>query len=136
MKIEYVRQQIQASKARSAWQRGVNTYALELLDSLEERIDYEKREPASPRELVLWLLNGAQYWQQFSEGGCALISNFDIAERLCSPSELRKLIDSRGVLKERPNARENWIECQARALFQASKLICTVWPLYVGKEVR
>lgn len=136
MKIEYVRQQIQASKARSAWQRGVNTYALELLDSLEERIDYEKREPANPRELVAWLLNGAQDWTQYSEDGCALIYNYHIAERLCNPSELRKLINSRGVLKDRPNARENWIECQARALYQAGELVRNAWPLFDGKEVR
>lgn len=136
MKIEYVRQQIQASKARSAWQRGVNAYALELLDSLEERIDYEKREPANPHELVEWLLNGARDWKQYSEGGCALIFDYHIAERLCSPSELRKVVNSRGVLKDRPNPRETWLECQARALYQAAKLIYNIWPLYVGKEVR
>ena len=136
MKIEYVRQQIEASKARSAWQRGVNAYALELLDNLEWCIDYEKREPANPRELVAWLLNGAQNWMQYSEGGCALIYDGDIARRLCAPYELRKLRTADGYVKDRPNARETWIECQARALYQAGKLICNVWPLYDGKEVR
>lgn len=139
MNINYVRDIIVNRKTRSAWDRGVNEYALDLLTDLEPRIDYEGRTPGNPRELAAWLLNGAQDWTQYSEGGCALVYDIDIAKRLCSPSELKRLTNKCGFLKDRPNPRETWLECQARALWQAATLIYNAWPFYHGsaaKEVR
>ena len=49
----------------------------------------------------------------------SLIYNEDIAERLCTPSELKKTRHG----ERRPNAREEWLDTQARALFQAYNLI-------------
>lgn len=134
MKLEYVRNQIEARKTRSAWAKGVNEYAFELLEKLETRIEYEHREPANPHELADWMLNGAINWNQYSEGGCSLIYDGQIAKRLCNPSELKRLTNKAGALKDQPNPRETWIECQARALRQAAWLICDTWPLYNGKE--
>ena len=99
---------------RSAWSRGVKTYAFELVESLEDGADL-----SNERLLEKALLNGAGDWRQYSEGGCALCYNADIAERLCSPSELKRV---RGG-KRQPNSRENWLECQARALWQAAALV-------------
>ena len=99
---------------RSAWSRGVKTYAIELVDSLDDSTDL-----SNENLLNKAILNGAGDWQQYSEGGCALIYDSDIAERLCSPSELKK---NKGG-ERNPNARETWIDCQARALFQASRLV-------------
>ena len=99
---------------RSAWSRAVYTYASELVAGLEPSADLSN-EPML-REA---LLNGASDWQQYSEGGCALIYDSDIAERLCSPSELKRCKGG----ERQPNARENWIECQARALGQAANLV-------------
>ena len=99
---------------RSAWSRAVRAYAIELVESINETADLSN-ETLLNKEL----LNGAADWQQYSEGGCALIYDADIAERLCSPSELRK---NKGGERQ-PNARETWIDCQARALFQASRLV-------------
>lgn len=135
MKLEYIRNQIKTRKARSAWTKGVNEYAFELLEELETRIEYEHREPTNPRELTAWLLNGAADWMQYSCGGCSLIYDRQIAERLCNPSELKKLTSKAGLLKDQPNPRETWLECQARALYQAAQLICNTWPLYSKKEV-
>jgi hypothetical protein len=98
---------IQATSPRSAWSRGVKLYDLELLESLEG----EYTEAA--------LLNGAENWRAFSYGGCALIYDADIAERLCSPSELKR--KKGGDLP--PNASETWLDCQKRALTQAARLI-------------
>jgi hypothetical protein len=98
---------IQATNQRSAWSRGVKLYALELLESLES--DYT---PAA-------LLNGAENWRAFSYGGSALIYDADIAERLATASELKR--KKGGDLP--PNARETWLDCQTRALNQASRLI-------------
>jgi len=97
---------------RSAWGRGVTQYALEILDS----IDCENvRDLYTRAELERLALNGAESWSQYSQGGCSLIYDADIAERLCTPSELRK---TRGGERE-PNARESWLQVQARALRQA-----------------
>lgn len=104
-----------ARKDRSAWGRGVNAYALELVEELKERAEYEGRNPEPGKECREWMLNGAQDWEQYSWGGSALIYNSDIAERLCCPSELKKTRNG----ERRPNSREEWLDTQARALSQA-----------------
>lgn len=108
---------IEAKKERSAWRNGVKQYAVELLEDLAE--GYGDEEVCNWNMLHKMLLNGASSWQQYSEGGCSLIYDGQIAERLCSPSELKKTDHGR----KDPNDRENWIACQARALFQAEQLI-------------
>ena len=58
---------VAAHKAgRSAWARGVHAYAVELVESLEDGADLCTDE-------ILWksLLNGADNWRQYSEGGAA-----------------------------------------------------------------
>ena len=65
------------------------------------------------------MLNGADNWRQYSEGGCALCYDGQIAERLCAPWELRKTDNGR----KDPNPRESWIDVQSRALFQAAQLV-------------
>ena len=99
---------------RSAWARGVHAYAVELVEGLNDGADL-----SNERLLSKALLNGASDWQQYSEGGCALIYDADIAERLCSPSELKRCKGG----ERKPNARENWLDCQARALAQAAALV-------------
>lgn len=118
--IENIEKYLESKKARSAWDRGVKEYESELLEDLAERIDYERRTPANRGELVGWLLNGAESWDAFSWGGSSLIYNGDIAARLCTPSELKKTREG----ERRPNAREEWLDTQARALFQACQHIC------------
>jgi len=98
---------IESIKTRGAWQTAVKTYALELLEDMEGEFSAAK------------LLNGAKNWNAYSYGGCALIYDADIAERLCFPSELKR---KRGG-ELAPNARESWLDCQARALSQAASLI-------------
>ena len=98
----------------SAWSRAVHAYAVELVESLAESDDL-----SNETLLRKALLNGAGDWQQYSEGGCALVYNADIAERLCSPSELKRCKGG----ERNPNSRENWIECQTRALTQAANLV-------------
>lgn len=97
--------------ASGAWQRGVNLYALELVEQAET--------PLTLARLRETLLNGAQDWHQYSQGGCALIYDADIAERLCSPSELKR---KRGG-ELQPSTRETWLDVQTRALWQAEAMI-------------
>lgn len=108
---------LEARKDRSAWNKGVTAYAINLLDQYQERAEYEGREAASRKELEEWLLNGASTWGEYSWGGSALIYNGDIAKRLCNPSELKRTHNG----ERRPNSREEWLDTQARALAQAAK---------------
>lgn len=113
--IDTIRNAIEARKTRSAWDKGVTLYALELLDNVRDLPAADNRQ-----EIKKALLNGARDWREYSWGGCSLIYNADIAERLCSPSELKR---TRGG-EWRLNRREEWLDVQARALFQACRLIC------------
>lgn len=103
-----IREIIENEKVNSAWSKGVKLYAIELLDSLESE--------EVTKEL---LLNGATSWAEYSDGGCALICDCDIAERLCTPSELKK---NKGG-ENNPNREESWLNVQSRALRQASNMI-------------
>lgn len=114
---------LNARDDRSAWEKGVTTYAFDLVEELKERAEYEGRNPEPGKECREWMLNGAQDWSQYSWGGSSLIYNADIAERLCCPSELKK---TRGG-ERRPNSREEWLDTQARALNQAARLVSGIY---------
>lgn len=114
-KIEEIRKALEERKDRSAWNKGVTVYALELLEVYEERAKYEGRNAEDRKEFREWIKNGADGWEAYSWGGSSLIYNGDIAERLCCPSELKKTRNG----ERRPNSREEWLDVQARALYQA-----------------
>jgi hypothetical protein len=111
MKNQSLYTKIESIKPRSAWKRGVQSYALEMVESAEVELTLDNAKAA--------LLNGAQDWKQYSEGGCAEIYDAAIAERICTTSELKR--NKGGELQ--PNSRESWLDVQARALFQAFNLI-------------
>lgn len=108
---------IENKPARSAWARGVKAYALELLDNLAELTADKLANPTAVRAA---LLNGAENWQEYSDGGCSLIYDGDIAARVCTPSELKRTHNG----DRYPNSREIWLDVQARALSQAARLVC------------
>ena len=117
MKALDLLKKVENVKVRGARNNGVKMYAVELLDDAASNRECE--EFASLQELKEAILNGAKNWLQYSEGGCSLIYNSDIAKRLCAPSELKRTKNG----TNNPNNRENWIQVQARALFQAWELI-------------
>ena len=110
-----------ANKKRiSAWDRGCYLYAHDLLDTIES--EDITTDCADMQDV---LLNGASSWNQYSWSGCSLIYDIDIAERLCTPSELRKTRNG----ERRPNSSEEWLDVQARALWQA-------WYIVRGAAIR
>lgn len=111
-----IKETLETRKDRSAWDKGITIYALELLEEYAERAAYEGRQAANTAEFKEWLKNGASDWDQYSWGGSSLIYNSDIAERLCCPSELKKTRNG----ERRPNSHEEWLDTQARALRQAA----------------
>ena len=104
---------INAKHFRSAWDKGVKEYALEILENAED-IE-ECNEITLEKELLI----GAKDWEQYSWDGFALVWNEDIAKRLCTPSELKRT--KNGMRK--PNNSEYWLDAQTRALKQAYTLI-------------
>ena len=120
---ERMTKELEARKDRSAWNKGVTLYAFELVEELKERAEYEGRNPEPGKECREWMLNGAQDWNQYSWGGCSLIYDSDIAERLCCPSELKKTRNG----ERRPNSREEWLDTQARALHQAASRVMSLY---------
>ena len=115
----------------SAWERGVRATALDLIDKIEENALYSfDNYNEFPKIDEAFALNGASDWQQYSWGGSALIYNVDIAERFCTPSELKRVTGKGGL--RMPNSREDWLDVQARALRQAWRLIS--W--WLGENLR
>lgn len=120
--VERIATAVEQTKTRSAWSKGVKEYAEELVDELREAAEggyVEAWELSNRRLLEKAMLNGADNWSQYSEGGCALIYDADIAERLCTASEMKRTDNGR----KDPNPRESWIDVQSRALFQAAQLV-------------
>lgn len=120
--IKAVAEKVEQTKTRSAWDKGVKAYALEMLEEMAFNAEHGYIDAdvfSNSKTLREALLNGAQDWNQYSWGGCSLIYDGDIAERLCNPSELKKTRNG----ERRPNSREEWLDVQARALGKASYLI-------------
>ena len=110
---------IDKRRLRSAWDRGVRAYAHELLGNLFYWTVSMARKLDGLEEAEEKALNGAKSWEQYSRSGFSLAADWEIAERLCTPSELERC---RGGLRK-PNPREDWVDTQARALFQAWKML-------------
>lgn len=118
-----INNRLNARDDRGAWEKGVTAYAFDLVEELRERAEYEGRNPEPGKECREWMLNGAQDWNAYSWGGSSLIYNGDIAERLCTPSELKKTRNG----ERKPNSREEWLDTQARALFQACNRVARLY---------
>lgn len=102
-------------RGHSAWTRGVRQYAREMVESLDP--DTVLTRDTAPRRVVL---NGASDARAYSYGGCALIYDSSIAERVCTPSMFR--LKKGGALP--PNREETWLDVQTRAINHALALIC------------
>lgn len=120
--LNMIREYLESRSYRSAWDKGVQLYVSDLLDQLQEAIEghwLDDDDLLSPALLDRALLNGASSWADYSYGGCALCYDPDIAQRLCTPSELKRTRNG----DRNPNGRENWLDVQARALCQAANRI-------------
>lgn len=110
---------------RSAWGRGVQSYAVEIAETLADQAHEIEPTRAAIEHIAL---NGARDWSQYSWGGCSLCYDEDIAKLLCTPSELKR--KRNGALP--PNSHEEWLDVQARALTQAlRRVICKAWAISV-----
>lgn len=110
-KIAAIRSELETRKDRSAYARGVTAYALDILDELEEAAKFYGDLPWGDYDAMkARALNGASSWSDYSAGGCALVDNSDIVERLCPPYMIRRWYETSrldGV---------DWLAEQTRAL--------------------
>lgn len=104
---------------RSAWNRGVQAYAVKIAETLADRTHEVEPTRAAIEPLAL---KDAANWSQYSWGGCSLIYDEDIAKLLCPPSTLKR--KRNGALP--PNSCEEWLDVQARALAQACRRVCRI----------
>lgn len=119
--IAEVYREIGSHPVRSAWEKGVRSYAEELFETYitGKNLDIRDENTRIGKIMDADLLNGARDWNQYSYGGCADIYDADICERLCCPSEIKK--KKHGELP--PNSCETWLDLQAKALKQAANLV-------------
>lgn len=118
--LETARKILETRRDRNAWNKGVTLYALDLLElELNEKEDAERITPDLTRsQFTNILLHGAPNWGRYSESACvcALICDWDIAARLCTPSELKQTDNGH----YNPSKDKTWYDVQALALAQAA----------------
>lgn len=132
MNIEELKKKVRTEKTpRSKWENAVRGYALEMLDNIEdetrpadslnlgELVNHCRYTPVKIGMFSRYAWNAAK---ETSDGGRFLIYTHDIANNLATPSELKRCTRKDGSLRD-PNPRETWIDCQARAVFQALLMI-------------
>lgn len=116
-------EQMQKEGRKSKWRKGVISIAIDRLDEMDNGAT------------ITWhnLLNGALWsdkeatfenissaCDKYAWGGCGLICDEDIADLLATKSEAYY---KNGNLKGKPNAREQWLDLYAKAVYQAFSLI-------------
>lgn len=115
-----IREGIENHPVRSAWSEGVRDFAVDLFDEyVRDYKGLEEWDTLTEKITEADLLNGAKDWSQYSWGGCALIYDEDICKALCSPSEQKRY--NNGELRYKHG--EEWLDVQARALTEASRLV-------------
>lgn len=119
MTFEDLRTAVLNRTARPGWATGVLLYAEDLLDSIEERLEYDKNALDNTTLLHKALLNGARDWEQYSFGACSLVYDGDIAKRVCTHAAYERC----GHGTTAPAGGNTWLGVQARALSQAEELI-------------
>lgn len=101
-------------KPRSTWSKAVKDDALDLIANVFEGYSLEDYETAE--QLRACMLNGAENWEQYSWGGCALVYNENIRAHYMTPSEQKRY-------KGDTICGVHLLDIQARALCQAAALV-------------
>lgn len=137
--------------ARSKWDRAVWEDAEEMIaEAIENMKETPEEAPQNLTALTAELLNVSistlkdwggddghngirslyQCAHESSWGGSHLCYNSDIARHYCTPSELKRSRDG----ARNPNSREQWLDVQARAIYQALSKIRHLWCMEAGRN--
>lgn len=104
-------------RPRSAWDKGVKQWALDLLDGMDDKAEF-----SSLTSLLLEALSGSLDWKEYCYDDKGIISDYSIVEAFCTPTEKQRYISRLGALRA-PNADETWMDVQVKAATQAWDLI-------------
>lgn len=105
--IENALRQLQASESHpSKWTNGIFQMAESVLRKLPAHMEVDET------NLSDRLLCGAENWEDYSRSGRPFSQDWEIAETLCTPAELRLCQYGR----KSPGGGESWQDVQARAL--------------------
>jgi hypothetical protein len=126
-------------KARSYWSRAVKSDAIDMIErvlsdsdnvvngvfsgSLSEFLASCVNHVGIVTDKIESVYSCMPYIKEASHGGNWLIYNDDIAEHYCTPSELKKVTHKDGTIRDHANTREDWLDVQARAHYQALRRI-------------
>lgn len=135
MKLEELKKELEAkqAKARSAWDKGVYSYAVEMVENIQGDSTMSQKENAEDHDVSDFLnhvdgrgISICAFWtvddrikvrhlaESVSWGGNFDIYNSSIVERLCTPSENKRY--NAGRMQNGPKSREKWMDTQARAV--------------------
>lgn len=116
-----IRSIIMQEKPRSAWARGVNNIAANIVSEiLQENDGNDAPHFNRVEDFAHYLYNVSL--REAVDGGCFLIYDCDIAENFCTPSELKRVKNG----ERNPNSRETWLDVMYRGAYQAIRHIISL----------
>ena len=108
-------------KPRSAWSRGVNNIAIDIVAKILEEHDGNDAPHFYSVPDFAWHFYGVSL-REAVDGGCFLIYDTHIAANFCTPSELKRVKNG----ERNPNSRETWLDVMYRGAYQAISHIITL----------
>ena len=108
-------------KPRSAWARGVNNVAVDIVGEILENAGGNDAPHFYSVPDFAWHFYGVSL-REAVDGGCFLIYNTQIAKNFCTPSELKRTKNG----EYNPNRSEAWLDVMYRGAYQAIKHIITL----------
>lgn len=138
MLLEQLKERLEADqkKARSAWEKGVFSYAVEMVEGVQNDQIMSQEKDAEKHDASDYLNHvGArgikidQFWtvderiklnklaHDCSWGGIFEIMNENIVDRLCTPGEKKRF--SNGKMQIGPSPKKQWPDVQGSAVYSA-----------------
>lgn len=117
--IAKIKTWVDDASCRSHWERAVKDYALEMISQCDRTSITSYKQ--IPNHCNAFNMTDSALAKALSEGGCFEIYNGDIAKRLCTPSQLKRVARKDGTVRDLPH--ETWIDAQTRAVNQAIFLL-------------
>lgn len=108
-------------KPRSAWARGVNNIAIDMVNEILENTDGNDAQHFKRVDDFARHFYGVSL-REAVDGGSFLIYDRDIAENFCTPSELKRVKNG----ERNPNSRETWLDVMYCGAYQAIRHIITL----------
>ena len=133
--LNWLVSQLSKEKVRSCWDRAVQSDAIDMIERVLSDCDHivDGVFSGTVSEFLAAVVNHVgiinskietvyscmPYIKESSHGGNWLIYNDDIAAHYCTPSELKRVTHKDGTIRDHANSREDWLDVQARAHYQA-----------------